>query len=72
MKTIIHVDQRAIRNNRKTGSRDPVITVKDYKSNLRAHSVELTGPCKLIYSPDKPLKCGATVWLTTDHPVTLN
>ena len=33
MKTIIHVNQHVIRQNGKTGERNPVLTVKTYKSN---------------------------------------
>ena len=61
----IHVNQHKIRSNRKTGEREPVITVKTYKSNTYCHEVEIEGPCKVIYSPDKPLPCGAKVWIET-------
>ena len=71
MKTIIHVNQHRIRSNQKTGQREPVLTVKTYKSNQYAHSVEILGPSKVVYSPDKPLGCGARVWLETDSPVLL-
>lgn len=63
MLTRVHVNQHAIARNRKTGSRDPVITVKNSRSNTYAHEVEITGPCKVIYQPDKPLACGARVWI---------
>jgi hypothetical protein len=65
MKTIIHVDQHALARNRKTGSRDAPITVKNYKSNQRAHEVLVTGPCVIRYAPDAPLACGASVWIET-------
>lgn len=63
MKTLVHVNQHVIKENRKTGSRKPVLTVKTYKSNTYAHEVEIKGDCKVIYSPDKPLSCGAQVWI---------
>jgi len=66
MKTIVHVNQHIIRKNRKTGERSPVLTVKTYKSNTYASEVEISGPCKIIYRPDKPLSCGATVWIETE------
>jgi hypothetical protein len=65
MKTVIHVNQHIIRDNHKTGERNPVLTVKNYKSNTYAHSVEITGPCRVVYSPDCPLSCGARVWIET-------
>ena len=66
MKAIIHINQHKIRSNAKTGEREPVITVKTYKSNEYAKSVEINGPSKVVYSPDKPLSCGAKVWVETD------
>ncbi len=71
MKKIIHINQHTIRENRKTGSRKPVITLKTYKSNERGHELTIFGPSKLVYSPDKPLKCGATVWIETSASVVL-
>lgn len=69
MRTIVHVNQHAVRRNAKEGTREPVLTVKTYKSNTYAHQVEIDGPSRLVYSPDKPLSCGARVWLETTSPV---
>ena len=69
MKTIIHVNQHVIRSNRKTGASDPVLTVKTYKSNTYAHEVEILGPSKVVYSEDKPLSCGAHVWIETQAEI---
>lgn len=69
MKTIIHVNQHVIKSNRKTGAMDPVLTVKTYKSNRYAHTVEVLGPSRVVYSPDKPLSCGAHVWIETQAEV---
>ncbi len=69
MKTIIHVNQHVIRANRKKGENNPVLTVKTYKGNTYAHEVTINGPSKIIHSPDKPLKCGARVWIETESPV---
>lgn len=33
MKTIVHINQHAIRRNIKANTSDPVLTVKTYKSN---------------------------------------
>ena len=67
MKAIIHINQHKIRSNAKTGEREPVITVKTYKSNEYAKSVEINGPSKVVYSPDKPLSCGAKVWIEASY-----
>ena len=69
MKKVIHINQHVIKRNGKTGKHDPVITVKTYKSNDYGHEVEVLGPCKIIYSPDKPLSCGAKVWIETQADV---
>jgi len=69
MKTRIHVNQHVIRRNHATGEREPVLTVKTYKSNTYCHAVNIDGPSTVIYSPDKPLECGARVWIETESPV---
>jgi len=69
MKTIIHVNQHVIKENRKTGSNKPVLTIKTYKSNTYAHEVEIEGSSKVVYRPDNPLSCGAHVWIETENKV---
>lgn len=76
MKTIIHVNQHIIKSNRAQNKHDraqnkydPVLTVKTYKSNTYAHEVEIDGPSRVVYSPDKPLSCGAHVWIETESEV---
>ena len=69
MKTRIHVNQHNIRANAKNGNTDlPVLTVKDYKQNRKCNEVAFTNG-RVVYSPDKPLSCGAKVWIETDDPV---
>ena len=62
----INFNMHKIRANKKNGTRDPVITCKTSKSNTYAYSVKINGPSEVIYSPDKPLSCGAKVWVETD------
>jgi hypothetical protein len=69
MKTIVHVNQHVIKANRKNGENNPVLTVKTYKENRYAHEVSIEGPSKVVYSPDKPLSCGAHVWIETTGDV---
>jgi hypothetical protein len=75
MKSIIHVNQHAIRANVKHGQNNPVITVKTYKSNRYAHEAIIRDPstneviATVRYSPEKPLSCGARVWVETQNPV---
>lgn len=67
MKTIIHVNQHNIRANAK-GANKPVLTVKTYKSNTYCNRVKFIDG-ELKYSPEKPLSCGAKVWIETQQPV---
>jgi hypothetical protein len=69
MKTIIHVNQHVIKRNRKTGEGKPPLTCKTYKTNDYAHEVEIKGPCRIVYRSDKPLSCGAHVWIETNSEV---
>jgi len=69
MKKRIHVNQHKIRSNKKKGLNEPVITVKTYKSNDYAHEVTILGESKVVYSPNKPLSCGAKVWIETESEV---
>jgi hypothetical protein len=69
MKTIVHVNQHKIKANAKNGTEEPVLTVKTYKSNTYAHEVAIKGESKIVYSPDKPLSCGARVWIETEAEV---
>lgn len=69
MKTIIHVNQHVIKSNKKNKKTDPVLTVKTYKSNVYAHEVIIKGDSKVVYSPDKPMSCGAHVWIETQSDV---
>ena len=65
LKTRIHINQHVIKANRKTGETNPVITVKNSRSNTQGHSVKIDGHCEVVYRPDKPLSCGAHVWIET-------
>lgn len=71
MKKKIHVNQHKIRSNSKVAAekRIPVITVKTYKTNTYCEEVIISGPCKVVYSPDKPLPCGAKVWIETESEI---
>ena len=71
---MIHVNQHKIKSNSKTGKREPVITCKTYKSNDyadRALILDKDGDVAavVVYSPDKPLSCGAKVWIETENKV---
>lgn len=71
VRKIIHVNQNKIKQNKRQGTRDPVLTIKTYKTNDYASEVLIQGPSRIIYSPDKPLPCGATVWIETESEVVI-
>jgi len=68
MITRIHVNQHHITANGR-GADLPVLTVKTYKENLKCNEVLIHGPSRVVYSPDKPLSCGAKVWVETESLV---
>lgn len=72
MKTIIHVNQHVIKANRKSGLRNPVLAIKTYRSTKYAQNVSIDGPSHLVYRPDRPLSCGAHVWIETESAVVIN
>lgn len=72
----IHVNQHIIRRNRTTGEREPVLTVKDGKTNRYASTVAImhggVEVARVVYRPDKPLSCGAVCWIETREDVELD
>ena len=74
MKKRIHVNQHNIKYNAKFTNGHfaqikPVLTVKTYKDNFYGSTVAIEGASTVVYSPDKPLSCGAKVWIETDSKV---
>jgi hypothetical protein len=74
MKTIIHVNQHKIKQNKTKNTIDPVLTCKTYKTNDYAHEViildkEGNEAARVVYRPDKPLNCGAHCWIETQNKV---
>lgn len=72
MKTKIHVNQHNVRHNKKNpdGELRPPLTVKDYKQNRKGFEAEILDAkghpvARIVSQPEKPLSCGATVWIET-------
>jgi len=61
----IHVNQHVIKANAKYGENNPIFTIKQGGKNTYAYNVKVVGEMELVYSPDKPLSCGAKVWIET-------
>lgn len=74
MKTVIHVNRQTIAKNNKYGTNEPTITCKTYKSNEYTHEAIIYGQdgkeaARIIHRPEKPLSCGAKVWIETKNKV---
>lgn len=77
MKTYIHVNRNKIDSNRKHNKTDPVITVKNYKTNKYGKKVDILDKegnivASVIYSPKRPLACGAKVWIETESKIKIS
>lgn len=70
-KTVIHVNQHALKANLRSGRDDPAIIVRDYKGRTLCYAVEVLGPSKVIHTPNEPLACGARVWIETNSEVVM-
>ena len=74
MKAVIHINNHNIRHNINcpVEERKDVITCKTYKNNTYSNSLLIVDDAgnviaKVVYSPDKPLSCGARVYIVTDE-----
>jgi len=63
-KTIVHINSNTIKQNikKERAHREPVIAIKGAKKSY-VHQLEIPAPCRIVYEPDKPLSCGARVWI---------
>lgn len=68
---IIHIFQQRIRRNIKSApeDREPPVIVRDGRKRSYGNEVTINGPCRIVYSPDKPLDCGARLWIETNADV---
>jgi hypothetical protein len=64
-KKIIHVNKHVIVANAKRGENNPPLTVRTSDETYRTHGVTILGPSVVVHRPDKPLSCGAKVWIET-------
>lgn len=61
----IHVDQQLIRQYHQDGQHRPAITVQTSKGSIKGTNVQIIGPSTLIQRLEKPLSCGARIWIET-------
>jgi hypothetical protein len=61
---IIVVNKHRVRSNVKTGNREPVFRCSHSKTGKPWYQESVyVENGKLIYDPEHPLPCGATVWM---------
>lgn len=65
----IHVNKHVILANLKRGENNPPITIQTSKGPIRARRLVVKGSSETVYSPHKPLKCGARLWQQTKAAV---
>lgn len=61
----IHVNRHNIAANAKDGGSRPTISIRTYKGTTACHRLKIHGPSEIVYRPDKPLSCGARLWIET-------
>ena len=69
MTKYVIINRNIIASNKKHGRKNAPISVRKGRSGKpEYHSeFEFNGPARLVYKPDNPLKCGATVWLEIEE-----
>lgn len=68
---IIHINRNIIQSNAKHGRQEPVVRVEEKGVVQYCMEVEIKGPSRMVYRPDKPRSCGAKLWIETDADVKL-
>jgi hypothetical protein len=62
----VHVNQHVIRRNKTHGENAPPLRIIRAGRSEPAFEVDLIGPARVVYSPHKPLRCGARVWIEAE------
>jgi hypothetical protein len=68
----IHVNMHVIRRNKKLGETNPPLTIIRGRKREYASEIDIIGSARVVYSPDKPLSCGARVWIEADDAKVVN
>jgi len=66
---IIHINRNIIQKNAKRGEQEPVVRVEEKGVVTYCMEVDIKGPSRMVYRPDKPRPCGAKLWIETDAEV---
>jgi len=65
----IHVNQHVIRANKMKGERNPPLVIIRGSKREYANEVQIIGAARVVYSPDKPLSCGARIWIEAQDAI---
>ena len=68
---IIHINRNIIQKNAKRGETNPVCRVEENGIVTYCMEVDIKGPSRMVYRPDKPRPCGAKLWIETDSDIEL-
>jgi hypothetical protein len=68
---IIHINRNIIQQNAKHDKDDPVVRVEEKGVVQYCMEVEINGPSRMVYRPDKPRPCGAKLWIETESDVVM-
>ncbi|MEM7578682.1 MAG: DNA-binding protein, partial [Cyanobacteria bacterium P01_A01_bin.80] len=60
------VNQHVIKSNKKNNKNEPVVRIQQGNRVKYCHDIEIIGNSRVIYSADKPLSCGAKVWIEVE------
>jgi len=77
MITRIHVNQHVIKSNLKNNKEEPPLSIISNGRTAHAKTVnilDLDGRpiARIVYSPNKPLSCGARVWIETNNDIEID
>ena len=66
---IIHINRNIIQSNAKHSREEPVVRVEENGKVQYCMEVDIKGPSRMVYRPDKPRPCGAKLLIETDSEV---
>ena len=66
---IIHINRNIIQSNAKHNKQDPVCRIQEGNKQRYCMEFIINGPSRLVYRPDKPLRCGAKLWIETESDI---
>jgi hypothetical protein len=65
----IHVNVNVIRHNKKYNNTLPACRVQEGSKTRYGREINILGPSKMVYRPEKPLNCGAKLWIETEGEI---